>query len=194
MIKLRSLLEEGQTYPITKESIKTYWNFALNALRGANPDSFYKLHRTEIEAVAALLTSKYGPTGGTVYRGIMLDPSEVRNGKINQLPHITYVSFSEDKDIALAFADTENPMAEFMMQKYPNHKGYLITSTYQPSDVLFHHKWITDANMWSVIHHFFGENAKYFEMQKEVMLKPKPYYRVEPVQPGVSNKRQVGTE
>lgn len=191
MIKLKELLKEsGQ---VTPEALKNYWNFALNALSGHNPDSFYRAHRQDIDTIADALVKKYGPVaGGEIYRGIILDPSEVQNGKVQNDPQITYVSFSEDKRIAIAFGDTENPMAEFLMSQYPNKRGFLITATYRPEQLLFHHKWLSDGNMWPAVKQLFGDDAKYMEMQKEVMLKPKPYYRVEPIPPGASGGLEVG--
>lgn len=193
MIKLRDLLLENGG--INEMSIKLYWNFVLNALSGHNPDAFYRQYRREIETIAEALTKKFGPSsGGTVYRGIILDPSEVQNGFVSHVDEITYVSFSEDKKIALAFADTENPMAEFMMQRYPHKKGFLITDTYTPHDLLFHHMWLGPTRMWPMIHRFFGEDAKFVEIQKEVMLKPKSRYKVELVPPGASGGIVVGLE
>ena len=191
MIKLKSLLTEAGE--LTQESVKIYWNFALSALIGRNPDHFYRSHHQEIDAMAAALAKKYGPTSGdTVYRGIILDPSEVQNGKVHHDPQITYVSFSEDKKIAIAFGDIENPMAEFMMQRFPTKKGYLITADYRPDQVLFHYKWITAANLWPAVENLLGEQSEYIKIQKEVITKPKPYYRVEPVLPGASGGIVVG--
>jgi hypothetical protein len=194
VIKLKKLLKESAE-EATKRSMKIYWHFLLNALSGRNPDDFYRQYRREIDAIAKLLVERYGPTsGGTVYRGIILDPSEVHSGKVQHAPEITYVSFSEDKQIALAFGDTENPIASSLMQRYSNKRGYLITAEYRPDQILFHHKWLTDGNMWPAIKNQFGDDAKYTEMQKEIILKPKPYYRVEPIPPGISGGMEVGRE
>lgn len=193
MIKLRELLLENNNEAVA-QALRHYWNFVLNALSGHNPDSFYSSHRKEIEFIAAALIKKYGPTsGGTAWRGILLDPSEVKNGKVHHLDHITYVSFSEDKRIAIAFGDIENPMAEFARQKYPNQEGYLITADWRPEQLLFHYKWMDDANMWPSVTQLFGDSVKWMKMQKELILKPKPYYHVEPVPPGASGGLEVGT-
>ncbi len=193
MIKLKDLLKEAET-PLEPDDIRYYWNFVLNALSGHNPDAFYRTNKLRIDKVATILVTKYGPTtGGEAYRGIILDPSEVHNGRVNHVPEITYVSFSEEKKIALAFADTENPMWDFGKTRYPNKKGYLIISIWRPENLLFHHKWLTDTNTWPVARAFFGDNTRWMEMQKELILKPRPYYRVEPVEPGTSGGLQVGT-
>jgi hypothetical protein len=193
MIKLKHLLRENKE-EVIKNALRVYWNFVFNALSGRNPDSYYRQYQKEINIIADALKKRYGPSsGGTAWRGIILDPSEVHNGKVNHVDIITYVSFTEDKRIAIAFGDIENPMAEFMMARYPNKQGYLITDTWTPDILLFHWKWINDANMWPAVEHVFGDSAKYMKMQKELILKPKPYYYVEPILPGASGGLIVGT-
>lgn len=193
MIKPKHLLKESNNEAVGM-ALRHYWNFVLNALSGHNPDSYYRQYRKEIEFIADALKKKYGPTSGdTAWRGIILDPSEVHNGKVNHVEDITYVSFTEDKRIAIAFGDTENPMAEFMMSRYPNKKGYLITADWRLDILLFHWKWMDDANMWPAVEQLFGDAIKYMKMQKELILKPKPYYHVEPIPPGASGGLEVGT-
>lgn len=189
MIKLKELIQEN----VDGMSIRLYWNFVLNALSGRNPDDFYRQYSRQINSVADELVKRYGPsTGGEAYRGIMLDPSEIHNGKINHIPEVTYVSFSEEKKIAIAFADIENSMWDFGKIKYPGHQGYLIVAQWRPEHLLFHYKWMDDTNMWPVAEHFFGGDVKYIKMQKELILKPRPYYRVTPVLPGTSDNLEVG--
>jgi hypothetical protein len=190
MIKLKDLISEA---PISQLEVKLYWNFVLNAISGKNPDAYYRQYQQQIDSMALALVTKYGPNiGGIAYRGIILDDTDVHNGKVNHDSNITYTSFSEDKSIAIAFADTDNPMWEFGKQRYPDKKGYLITDKWKPQDLIFHHKWLTDANMWKVLEHFFDENVKYIKMQKELILKPKPTYDVEPIAPGTSGGLEVG--
>lgn len=190
MIKLKELITEA----IEPIAIKLYWNFVLNALSGRNPDDFYRQYKLHIDSVIDALVKKYGPTvGGEAYRGIILDPSEVKDGKVNHVPHITYVSFSEERKIALAFADIQNSMWDFGKTRYPNSEGYLITCQWRPEHLMFHYKWMDDTNMWPVAEHFFGSDVKYIKMQKELILKPRPYYRVIPVSPGTSDNLEVGT-
>jgi len=157
---------------------------------GRNPDEYYAQHQKAIDAVASTLQTRLGPrTGSPIYRGIILDPSEVQNGVLKGVPEIKYVSFTENKEIAIAFADTKNPMAEFMRFKYPNKVGYLITkNTYDPKQLLYHHSWARLLPMQQA----FGDDVKILEKQKEVMLKPEAEYHVEPVPAGASNNYWVG--
>ena len=171
------------------ESLHHYGNFTLNALAGRNPDDYYTQHQKDIDATADVLRHRFGPKeGSTVYRGIILDPSEVHNGAVKAVPEIKFVSFSEDRKIALAFADPANPMAEFLHQKYPNKVGYMIEEQYQPEQLLYHNSW----SKVLPIERAFGDDAKITAMQKEVILKPQTEYRVTPVKTGSSNGYYVG--
>ena len=176
--------------PESQFAYRHYGNFVLNALMGRNPDEYYAQHQKDIDAVASTLQIRLGPrTGAPIYRGIILDPSEVQNGVLKGVPEIKYVSFTENKEIAIAFADTENPMSEFMKFKYPNKVGYLITkNTYDPKQLLYHHSWSRLLPMQQA----FGDDVKILEKQKEVMLKPEAEYHVEPVPAGASNNYWVG--
>jgi hypothetical protein len=185
IISLKKLLVESN-----EEAFQHYGNFVLNALSGHNPDVYYTRHQREIDAIAAALQNRLGPrTGTTIYRGIILDPSEVHNGVVKNVPEIKYVSFTENKEVATAFADPKNPMAQFLMQLYPNKQGYLITKTnYDPKELLYHHSWSRLFPMQQI----FGTDAKSLEIQKEVILKPESEYSVEPVQAGASKNYWVG--
>jgi hypothetical protein len=196
--KLDSIKQEYPKKPLAEAltpgelvAYQHYGNFVFNALMGRNPDEYYTQHQKEIDAVATALRNRLGPqTGSPIYRGIILDPSEVQNGIVKGVPEVKYVSFTENKDVATAFADTQNPMAEFMRMKYPNKKGYLITKTnYDPKQLLYHHSWSKVLPM----HLAFDENdIRLLEKQKEVMLKPENEYKVTPIEPGASKNYWVG--
>ena len=200
MIKLKNILKEiegeipaddkaGGNPVITQEEFHHYGNFVLNALMGRNPDEYYSQYQKEIDKVADILRNRFGPkTGTTIYRGIILDPSEVNNGIVKSVPEVKYVSFSENKNVAVGFADPHNPMAQFLMMRYPNKKGYLITEHYDPKLLLYHHSWSRIFPMEKI----FGKDAKIIELQKEVILKPEPEYKVVPIQSGESKGYWVG--
>jgi hypothetical protein len=156
---------------------------------GRNPDEFYSQHQKEIDKVADILRNRFGPkTGTTIYRGIILDPSEVNNGMVKSVPEIKYVSFSEDINVAIAFADPQNPMASFLTKLYPNKRGYVITEHYDPKLLLYHYSWSKIFPMEKI----FGMDALSLEKQKEVILKPEPEYKVVPISSGSSKGYWVG--
>ena len=193
MVKLKDLIMEAKV-PITRQALEHYLYFIVNALRGAleKSDNFYRAHRGDIDRIAEEMVLKHGPKqGGIIYRGIILDDHEVKNGKVLHAPEITFVSFSEDKNIAIAFGDIENPSWEHGKLRYPTKKGYLITAKYQPDHVLYHWSWLKSANLMNIFQQAFGNDVKYTAQQKEVIIKPRPYYRVEPVAPGTSGGIEV---
>lgn len=189
------VLKESMDQAALMNAIKIYWNFIFNALSGRNPDDYYRQNSQEIDFVASILRKKFPKVNKPLYRGILLFPDEVNDGKIKHQSEITYVSFSEDKNIAVAFADTQNPISAYVAQQYPSKKGFLITkNTYNQILMLFHYEWLFDTNAIAAFRRSFGTDSKFAEIQKEVILKPEPSYEVEPVVPGSSNNMNVGRE
>lgn len=189
------VLNESLDQAAIIQAMRIYWNFIFNALSGRNPDDYYRQNSQAIDLIAVSLRRKFPKTIKPLYRGILLFPNEVHDGKVKHQSEITYVSFSEDKNIAVAFADTQNPISAYVAQQYPTKKGFLITkSTYNQSLMLFHYEWLFDTNAIAAFRRAFGADSKFAEIQKEVILKPEPSYEVEPVVPGSSNNMNVGRE
>jgi len=178
-----------------KEAYPIYWNFIFNLLIGKNPDHYYRQNNTKIDLISQFLSGKFPKQIKPLYRGILLNPHEVINKKIKGIARITYVSFSEDKQIALAFADTKNDISRYAMQANPNQKGYLITkNSYASSELMFHYEWLFDTRLITNFKNAVGGDARFVEIQKEVVLKPESEYSVEEVVPGISNNLHVGNE
>ena len=196
MIKLKSLIRENR--PIVPNDIRYYWNFMANALSGRmrHADNLYHQYQESIDLMAKELRKRYGPNiSSPVYRGILLDDHEVHNGEVSGDFGVTFVSFTEDKDIAIGFADTENDMSSFVVALHPTKKGYLITKPNYDFDLLlFHYSWLDKANMRPVWRQIFGDDADIVDKQKEVTLKPERRYEVVPVPPGASGGAKVGSD
>lgn len=189
------VLNESLDQAAIIQAMRIYWNFIFNALSGRNPDDYYRQNSKAIDLIAVSLRRKFPKAIKPLYRGILLFPNEVHDGKVKHQNDITYVSFSEDRNIAIAFADTQNSISSFVTQHYPTKKGYLITkNTYNQSLMLFHYEWLNDTNAIVAFRRAFGDDSKFAEIQKEVILKPEPSYDVEPVTPGSSNNMDVGRE
>lgn len=189
------ILKESMDQDELKNAIQIYWNFIFNVLSGRNPDAYYRQNSQRIDYFAEVLRRKFPKQIKPLYRGILLLPNEVHDGKVKHQNEITYVSFSEDKNIAAAFADIQNPISAYAIQRYPNKKGYLITkNTYSQNLMLFHYEWLFDTKLIYVFRRLFGDDSKFVEIQKEVILKPESSYEVEPVVPGSSNNMDVGRE
>jgi len=178
-----------------KEAYPIYWNFIFDLLIGKNPDRYYRQNNQKIDLISQFLRGKFPKQIKPLYRGILLDPSEIINKKVKGIEHITFVSFSEDKRIALAFADTKNNISRYAMQTNPKQKGYLITkSSYNPSELIFHYEWLFDTRLITNFKNIVDDEARFIELQKEVVLKPESEYSVEEVAPGISNNLHVANE
>jgi hypothetical protein len=118
---------------------QTYFNWSLSALVGAQPakaDSYLKANLAEIRRAARHLLSLINYKPNTLYRGIILQ-DELKNG-LPSHPNFTYLSFSEDLEIARSFADP-GPNG-FGSVYYLGSHGYVISYLPQVEEVLFHHK------------------------------------------------------
>lgn len=125
--KNKFVLNEAMDQAALMEAVKIYWNFIFNALSGRNPDRYYRKNSQSIDLIAAVLRKKFPKSIKPLYRGILLSPDEVHDGKVKHQSEITYVSFSEDKNIAIAFADIKNDISKYVAFWSPNKTGYLIT-------------------------------------------------------------------
>lgn len=202
MIKLKTLLTEATAFEKMddqekRQSILIYWQFMKYALTGQGHrqiDATFNRYRRNLLAVAEQMVKQYGPqAGGRVYRGIMLFPEEVRSGKVQHDPDLNFVSFTEDKEIAVAFGDPQNGINSEVVRMYPKKQGYLITADYRPDALIFHWNWVWAARMEPWIEANIQHGTHYIEKQKEVIILPKPYYYAEPIAPGESKDLHVGT-
>jgi hypothetical protein len=141
-----------------------YMNFILNALLGTNPDAYYREHQADIEAAAAVVRRAMGATNAEVWRGVLLDPREVPDLKLKPLDHITFLSFSSDREVAKGFANIDHPISQFVKWKTPHYKGYLIKHVAESNEILFHHDWADRLHIGKYI------EIEVVKSQKEVIL------------------------
>jgi hypothetical protein len=122
----------------------------------------------------------------TLYRGILLEPNEVKSDKVERDPRLTFVSFSEDREVACWFADTRSIMSGYVKETRPHVDGYLIEYAPSQNQVLFSATGqpelckllCTAAEMHP---HIDASQLRWNVMtQKEVILKQAPSYVVLP--------------
>lgn len=120
-----------------------YINWVLYAVVGdmGAADNLMNQSGSGIRSVAKHLQKTRKPRLKTVYRGLLLDPEESESRVINQDPRLTFVSFSEDRDVACWFADPSSVMSSYVKQVRPRVEGWLMELKPKLSDVLFHHSW-----------------------------------------------------
>lgn len=150
--------------------METYLTFITNALLAATPDTdlYYKQNERQILNTAIKINEKFPVTLGQVYRGILLKPDSAKDSILKPLEFIKYLSFTEDKEVALEFADTKSDLSLFVMRQHPDSKGYLIEHNVTLDEIVFHHSWIDALHLNLYFDHASINTLK---QQKEVLIK-----------------------
>lgn len=159
---------------ITNEKLSIYFTWSCHALIGRSPvavNTFLNENLDTIKEVAAELLKGFNPT--MLYRGIIV------REKINELPpheNFTYLSFSEDKDIAASFADpSPNGFGSaFHLGDY----GYVIEYTPKVEEVLWHYSFFNKFPYLDAMLDV-GVDGTTIPVQKEViLLQPETPFKV----------------
>lgn len=172
---------------MTSQDFGHYINFACNALSGHLPgaDRYYQIYRDNIHRALYEIHRRHPVKPETLYRGVLLDPDNVKHwgGVLPPESCRQFISFSSDRKIAEVFADREHDMAFMIRRNYPECQGYLIEHTPDPDEILFHHSWAKPLQ----IERFVGREILVVEKQKEVMLAQRlRTFKLIPVAPGVA--------
>lgn len=163
----------------------SFWtNFVLNALRGGNPDNYFKEHEYHIMAVANYLRKKFGfPVDNNIcWRGLMV-PKNLSNKKdLSAWEHTSFVSFSENKEIALLFGDMKHNISRFFAIKHPDYIGILCKELLKAEEVIFHWEWFFKTPLHQMMPDWVGIVRE----QKEIMVKnmKRPLQIEMKIQPG----------
>ena len=116
-----------------------YLNFALHAILGrlGEADTLMNIAGDEIRAVADRLAAQHPISPKPLYRGMLLDPDKPFAAD----PKLTFLSWSEDRDVALWFACPRSVVSEPLAATNPKLRGHLVDLPAPQSRVLFHHGW-----------------------------------------------------
>jgi len=120
-----------------------YINWIVYAIVGRpqDGDALMREYGPSIRRVAKHYQKKMRPKLTTLYRGLLLSPEESEGRTIEQDPNLTYVSFSENRDVACWFADPESTMSGYVKQMRPDVEGWVMEYKPKLSDILFHYSW-----------------------------------------------------
>ena len=145
----------------------SYINFVCNALVASNTavDNYFKENQKDIEAFAEIMHQKAPIKVEKIYRGLLMEEALET---LEPLPHIQFLSFSEDKKVAYDFADINSDISVAMRMENPNAKGYIIEYTPQKNEILFHHSWV---DLMGLDWYLPKGSIELIREQKEVMLK-----------------------
>jgi len=116
-----------------------YLNFALHAILGrlSEADVLMSMVGDEIRMIATRLNAHYPIMPKPLYRGMLLDPDQPFTAN----PKLTFLSWSEDRDVAVWFACPRSAVSEPLAATNPKLRGHLVELMGPPSSVLFHHAW-----------------------------------------------------
>jgi hypothetical protein len=128
-------------------------------------DKYFIKNKHMILQGASIFHKEYPVELQEIYRGILLEPHHASNLLLEPLGHITYLSFSEDENVARKFGDIKNEISSFVMFQRPTSKGYLIKHTPKKEDILFHHSWAERIDLGEIL------DIEVIRSQKEVMLR-----------------------
>jgi hypothetical protein len=165
--------------PREREDINAWINFVLYAVLGklGEADSIVRKHGQQVRSVARFLRRECPIPSAPLYRGMLLDPRR----PYTLDPSFTFVSWSEDRDVAVWFADRRASISEPFTMFHPEARGYLAELPAPRSEVLFHHSWATrafdDLPSLALRHPHMGENgarqiAWALRTQREVITMP----------------------
>ena len=116
-----------------------YINFALHAIYGrlAEADQIMRLGGDQVRRIAAQLAERLPILPTPLHRGMLLDPEKPFTAD----PKLTFLSWSEDLDVARWFACSRSVVSEPLMQQNSKLRGYVVEIAMPPAGVLFHYTW-----------------------------------------------------
>lgn len=162
---------------MTNLDLDLYINFAMHAILGrlGEADQIMHIAGDSVRRVAARLIGlpiEHAP----LHRGMLLDPEKTFVAD----PKLTFLSWSEDRDVALWFACPRSVVSEPLMQQNPKLCGYVVSIPAPRSRVLFHYTWARvfgDLAQLALAHPLMGEEGRRqiewsLRTQREVITEP----------------------
>lgn len=174
-----------------REALVYYLNFVALAVVGrmSEADFLLREHGKAIRLWAEML--RIGLTTKALYRGVLLDPSWLSDGNvIEHQPERMFLSFSENRDVAIWFARTDTIISELVVTTHPEAHGYVIELPAGEAQVLFHHLWVPGADIEAPLlataaaHPLvdFDQFVWCLQTQEEVIVEPVERLVVKPIE------------
>ena len=171
---------------MTPHDVNAYLTWLIAAIMGRlqEADGIASQHGASIYRVAAALQKSNRQPLRRLYRGILLEPHEIKvGGVVDPQMGVQSVSFTEDRDVACYFGLPDTIMSGFVKQQRPLVEGYLAEHMPQRSEILWHYRWnpITvknrsiDVRTAARSHPLVADPFQFdfvFDTQKEVIVKP----------------------
>lgn len=155
-----------------KHELQTYFNWSCALLVGdpVEADGFLRHNMVTIKKVAGELLRQIDYEPMTVYRGVIIKQRELTRLE----PHngFTYLSFSENVNIALKFANPADDMAFMVRHRLGEDQlyGYVAEYVPQQEEVLFHHHFLQILPYVQAIYAAQNVDASRIHLQEEVTI------------------------
>jgi len=168
---------------LSGEDIFLYVAFVQHFILGRMnvSDSIYQQKGAAVERVAAFLRQNHSLKQAPLYRGWIIEPEKVVQGRI-LVEHPIPLSFTHDRGVACFFADPRTMISDFIAARRPRARGYMMTLTgWNSSQVLWSYEWDGVIPTYSSLTSFgvkgIGVNELHaidsnLKTQKELILKP----------------------
>jgi hypothetical protein len=158
--------------------VEFYLNFALHAVLGRlrETDAIMRIAGDAVRSVADRISARSPITPAPIYRGMLLDPDV----SFAADPKLMFLSWSEDRDVAVWFACPRSVVSEPLAESNPRLRGYLVDLPVPRSRVLLHYSWTPVLGGLSRLAHAHplmgAEGARQIEWslrtQREVITEP----------------------
>jgi hypothetical protein len=163
---------------VSSQDVNFYINFVLHAVYGklGEADVIMRLAGDSVRRVADDIAAQNPVDLAPLHRGMLLDPDV----PFASDPKLTFLSWSEDHDVALWFACPRSAVSEPLAKMKPKLRGHVATINVPRSRVLFHHSWanvLGDLACFALIHPLMGEEGRRqiawsLRTQREVITEP----------------------
>lgn len=119
--------------------VNAWLNFVLHAVYGkmAQADGLMDMLGDGVRRVAERVRTIERRPVGTLYRGVLVDPSEPMTSDTRY----TFMSWTQSLDVACWFASPESVVSEYVRMMKPKLRGYVLQLDGSDQPVLFDHRW-----------------------------------------------------
>jgi hypothetical protein len=163
---------------LSNQDVNLYINFVLHAIYGklGEADTIMRFAGDSIRRIADEIAAECPIKPLPLYRGMLLEPDVPYAAD----PKLTFLSWSEDQDVALWFACPRSAVSEPLAKLKPTLRGYVSTMAAPRARVLFHHSWVSALGglaCFALIHPLMGAEGKRqiewsLRTQREVITEP----------------------
>ncbi len=163
---------------MNRDDGNAFVNFALYAVLGkmAEADQMMREFGDGIARASEWFAERWPVPRATLYRGMLVDPAV----ELTVDARYTFVSWSEDVDVACWFATPSSKISQPLAASNPRLRGVVLELA-EPERVIFHYSWARGWERLAMMHpHMGSEGARQIRWslttQREVITAPLERY------------------